>query len=126
MSDRSQTAVASAAEVQPSRPRGAPLMLLAIICIASLAPFAGKAYHIDDTLFLKLAQVGLIAPSNVGITALNDVGRVFVTGQQSSAWHDGYGGGFWASFQNRRYLVTLTIAHSVERTVLYGGLGLGW
>jgi hypothetical protein len=54
MSERSQIAVASAA--QPSTRRGAPMMLLAVICVASLAPFAAKAYHIDDTLFLKLAQ----------------------------------------------------------------------
>jgi hypothetical protein len=89
--------------------------------------FSGDAaVYLQTELFLKLGQVGLIAPSNVGILGLNDVGRVFVTGQQSSVWHDGYGGGFWATFQNRRYLVTLSIVHSVERTVFYGGLGLGW
>jgi hypothetical protein len=55
MNERSET-VASATEMQPSTSHGARLILLAVICVATLAPFAGKAYHIDDTLFLKLAQ----------------------------------------------------------------------
>jgi hypothetical protein len=38
------------------RSRAGTSMLLAVICIVSLAPFAAKAYHIDDTLFLKLAK----------------------------------------------------------------------
>jgi len=89
--------------------------------------FAGDAaVYLQAEVLLKLAQVGLIAPSDVGILGINDVGRVFVTGQHSSVWHDGFGGGFWASFQNRRYLVNVSIVHSVERTVLYGGVGLGW
>jgi hypothetical protein len=56
MNDRTDTAVWSAGAVKRNAPRGGALTLLAVICIASLAPFAAKAYHIDDTLFLKLAK----------------------------------------------------------------------
>lgn len=38
---------------------GAPVLLLAALTIACLAPFAGKAFHIDDPLFLWVArQIG--------------------------------------------------------------------
>jgi hypothetical protein len=89
--------------------------------------FAGDAALYEQTqLFLTLGQLTLIAPATVGLIGLNDVGRVFASGQSSSTWHDGYGGGVWGSFQDRRYLVRFTIAHSVENTVFYAGFGLGW
>jgi hypothetical protein len=89
--------------------------------------FSGDAAAYEESqLFLSLGQITLIAPSTVGILGLNDVGRVFAPGEHSSRWHDGYGGGLWAAFSGRRYLVTVTVAHSVERTVLDAGFGLGW
>jgi hypothetical protein len=89
--------------------------------------FSGDAAVYEQSeLFLTLGQITLIAPSTVGILGLNDVGRVFAAGEHSSSWHDGYGGGVWAAFVARRYLVTLTIAHSVEHTVVDAGFGLGW
>jgi hypothetical protein len=56
MNDRTDTPVRNAAEVKPHTSRRAQLTILAIVCILSLAPFVTKAYHIDDTLFLKLAR----------------------------------------------------------------------
>jgi 4-amino-4-deoxy-L-arabinose transferase-like glycosyltransferase len=56
MSDPSENAVKSAQEMKPAAWRVGHLIILAVVCVASLAPFANKAYHIDDTLFLKLAQ----------------------------------------------------------------------
>ena len=32
-----------------------------------------------------------------GIIAFNDVGRVWLEGEESSLWHHGYGGGIWVS-----------------------------
>ena len=89
--------------------------------------FAGDAALYEQTqLFLTLGQVTVVAPATVGLLGLNDIGRVFAPGQSSSSWHDGYGGGVWGSFLDRRYLVRFTVAHSVEQTVFYAGFGLGW
>ena len=32
-----------------------------------------------------------------GVYLFNDLGRVWVDGEQSSRWHDGYGIGFWVT-----------------------------
>jgi hypothetical protein len=85
------------------------------------------ALYEESELFLTLGRITLVAPSEIGILGLNDVGRVFASGEtNASTWHDGYGGGIWGAFLDRRYIITLTIAHSVERTVVDAGFGLGW
>lgn len=89
--------------------------------------FSGDAAaYAQAQLFLTLGRMTLLAPASVGILGLNDVGRVFAPDDHSAVWHDGYGGGVWASFFERRYLVTVTVAHSVERTIVEAGFGLGW
>jgi hypothetical protein len=89
--------------------------------------FSGDAALYEESeVFLTIGQTTLVAPATVGLLGLNDVGRVFSSVDQSSTWHDGYGGGLWGSFLDRRYIVTVTITHSVERTVVDAGFGLGW
>ena len=90
--------------------------------------FTGNAALYEESeLFLTLGRITLVAPSEIGLLGLNDVGRVFASGEtNASTWHDGYGGGIWGAFLDRRYIITLTIAHSVERTVVDAGFGLGW
>jgi len=88
--------------------------------------FSGDAALYEETeLFLTLGNLTVIAPATVGLLGLNDVGRVFAPGESSSQWHDGYGGGVWGAFLDRRYIVKFTIAHG-EETVFYAGFGLGW
>src|ERR1700730_11506065 len=44
-------------EALASRRRSlAPALVLSLACVACLAPFAGKAFHIDDPLFVWTAQ----------------------------------------------------------------------
>jgi hypothetical protein len=89
--------------------------------------FSGQAAAYGQAkLFLTLAQTTLVAPASVGIVGLNDVGRVFVSGEQSTLWHDGYGGGVWSSFLDQRYLISATLSHGTEGTVFIAGFGLGW
>lgn len=59
--------------------------------------FTGKsmAYH-NLELRLKLADfTSYLLPGTLGLIGFNDVGRVWSPGENSSAWHDGYGGGFY-------------------------------
>ncbi|HEY6901876.1 MAG TPA: hypothetical protein VI233_14570, partial [Puia sp.] len=36
-------------------------------------------------------------PGSLGLQFFNDVGRVWLNGEKSNQWHDGYGGGIWIS-----------------------------
>jgi hypothetical protein len=59
--------------------------------------FTGKtmAYH-NIELRLKLADyTSYLLPGTLGVIAFNDIGRVWTPGENSSAWHDGYGGGIY-------------------------------
>jgi hypothetical protein len=38
-----------------------------------------------------------ISKGEFGILAFNDVGRVWLKGENSNKWHDGYGAGVWVS-----------------------------
>jgi hypothetical protein len=59
--------------------------------------FTGKtmAYH-NLELRLKLADfTSYLLPGTLGVIGFNDVGRVWTPGENSSTWHDGYGGGLY-------------------------------
>ena len=89
--------------------------------------FSGDAaVYAHAQLYLPVARLTLVAPGEVGVTALNDVGRVFLAGEHSSVWHDGFGGGLWSAYFDRRYLIALTLVHSVEHNIISGGFGLGF
>jgi hypothetical protein len=54
-------------------------------------------YHNID-LRLKLGDFNTyVSPGSIGLLFFNDVGRVWQSGESSSQWHDGYGGGLWIS-----------------------------
>jgi hypothetical protein len=72
-----------------------------------------------------IAHPKLLIPSDLGLMALNDVGRVFIAGEHSSNWHDAYGGGLFLSIFRRTITVTGLVAHSSERTLFYVGAGTG-
>ncbi|MBC7920265.1 MAG: metallophosphoesterase [Ferruginibacter sp.] len=64
--------------------------------------FAGRSsfYH-NAELRLKLFSFRTyLFPASVGIVGFHDVGRVWLDGEDSKVWHNGYGGGLWlAPFQ---------------------------
>jgi hypothetical protein len=52
-----------------------------------------------------------------GIHLFNDVGRVFMDGEESTDWHVGYGAGFWLA-PIKRFVVSVSLAHSKEEKIL--------
>ena len=89
--------------------------------------FAGEAsLYAQSELRLFLARFYLLAPADFGILGLADVGRVFLDGEESDRWHAAGGGGVWASFLDRAYMVRLSVAASSERTAVYLGIGRGF
>jgi hypothetical protein len=74
-------------------------------------------------LRLFLTKFYFLAPADFGVLGLADVGRVFLDGEESDRWHAAGGGGIWASFLDRAYMIRLSVAKSSERTAVYLGIG---
>lgn len=52
-------------------------------------------------------------PGAFGLLAFHDIGRVYLKGENSSRWHNGYGGGIWISPAGRT-LFSASVAFSKE------------
>jgi hypothetical protein len=63
-------------------------------------------------------------PTQVGILALADAGRVWADGTESTRVHASAGGGVWLAFFDARWAVSLTAAHGQEGTRWYLTTGL--
>jgi hypothetical protein len=88
--------------------------------------YAGDAsVYGGSELRLFLTKFYFLAPADFGVLGLADVGRVFFDDEESDRWHAAGGGGIWASFLDRSYMVSLSLAKSSERTALYFRIGSG-
>jgi DNA repair exonuclease SbcCD nuclease subunit len=63
-----------------------------------------------------------VLPGQVGLVAFNDVGRVWLKGENSKQWHYAYGGGFYYVPYNM-VLVSATVAFSKEEQLVNFTLG---
>ncbi len=73
--------------------------------------YAGNAsLYAQSELRLFLTKFYFLAPADFGVLGLADVGRVFLDGEESDQWHAAGGGGIWASFLDRSYMVSLSLA----------------
>jgi hypothetical protein len=82
--------------------------------------FTGKTmlYH-NVELRVKLFDFNsYLFPGSIGIIGFNDVGRVWVPGESSNKWHDGYGGGLYI-IPAELVLIQAVIGHSIEGTQPY-------
>jgi hypothetical protein len=87
--------------------------------------FAGdESFYHNIDLRIKLADFRTyLFPGSFGLQFFNDVGRVWVAGEKSHDWHDGYGGGLWLS-PLRRLVLTASYAQGTEGGVTL--IKLGW
>lgn len=63
-----------------------------------------------------------LLPGSVGLIAFNDVGRVWMDGENSRQWHNGFGGGLYVSPVNM-LVITAVVGHSPEETLPYVTFG---
>jgi hypothetical protein len=84
------------------------------------ARFTGNAAVYNNIeLRIKLFDFrSYLFPSSVGLLVFNDVGRVWYQNQQSSAWHDGYGGGFYFTPANM-VVLSAVVGRSEEGVLPY-------
>lgn len=73
---------------------------------------------------LKLFNVEIIVPAEVGVLGVAGLGRVWVDGESPEGWHRGYGGGIWLSFMQRPVMGSFTAAGGDEETRYYFRIGL--
>ncbi|XZF16366.1 BamA/TamA family outer membrane protein [Chitinophagaceae bacterium MMS25-I14] len=86
--------------------------------------FAGTAmiFH-NIELRAKLFDFNsYLFPGTVGLTAFNDIGRVWVSGEHSAVWHDGYGAGFYVT-PAKLLLINASIGFSDEGVYPYFRIG---
>lgn len=77
-------------------------------------------------LRVHLARPLFIVPTDVGAFGLADVGRVFLEGEDSDAWHTSWGGGIWLAPLRRSSVLQISLARSGSRTALYAGVGFAF
>ena len=63
-----------------------------------------------------------VFPGPVGIIGFNDVGRVWLKGEDSKKWHYSYGGGFYYAAYNYA-LISFTMAYSKEEKLFNFSVG---
>ena len=77
--------------------------------------FAGRssAYNNLELRWKMTELKTFLCPMAFGLLAFNDVGRVWAGNENSSVWHNGYGGGVWIAPINR-IVFTGTLSYSKE------------
>lgn len=82
--------------------------------------FAGdRSLYGNAELRLRLSEIYLFVPGEIGIFGLSDIGRVYLEGETSDTWHTAIGGGLWFSFLERTYTFTAALASSEEKLSFY-------
>jgi len=86
--------------------------------------FAGKTLLYNNIeMRLKLFDFNsYLLPGTVGLIAFNDIGRVWLPGESSSKWHDGYGTGIYIMPANL-FLIQGVIGFSKEGSLPYISIG---
>ena len=86
--------------------------------------FAGDhRFHHTLEARLKLFDFrSYLFPASVGLLAFNDLGRVWLRGERSQRWHNGYGGGLYVTPASL-LVITASVGVSNEGALPYVALG---
>jgi outer membrane protein assembly factor BamA len=89
--------------------------------------YAGDASLLGSAeLRVDLKRVLFILPTDVGLFAFGDAGRVFRDGESSSRWSRGWGGGIWLAPLRRSSTAQVSLARAQGRTAVYFGIGFAF
>ncbi|WP_338869190.1 BamA/TamA family outer membrane protein [Spirosoma sp. SC4-14] len=86
--------------------------------------FAGNhlLYHTIEARLKLFSFQSFLFPGSIGLLAFNDLGRVWLRGETSRRWHDGYGGGLYITPASL-LVVTTSVGFSDEGILPYISLG---
>ena len=99
---------------------------------ATLRGFPQQRFAGDGSLYgsaelrIPIARVYIFVPGSLGVFALGDTGRVYLTGESSNQWHSAAGGGLWFALLDAANTVSVSIASSEEGTGVYIHAGLSF
>jgi hypothetical protein len=87
--------------------------------------FTGKtiAYNNLELRLKVLDFTSYLLPGSFGVIGFNDVGRVWVPGEKSDQWHDGYGGGLYV-IPAKLVLIEAVMGFSKEGSLPYITIGM--
>ncbi|GAA3986277.1 hypothetical protein [Mucilaginibacter dorajii] len=87
--------------------------------------FTGKsiAYNNLELRLKVLDFTSYLLPGSFGVIGFNDVGRVWIPGEKSDQWHDGYGGGIYI-IPAQLVLIEAVMGFSKEGSLPYISIGL--
>lgn len=74
-------------------------------------------------LRLRLSRVQFVLPWDFGILGLADLGRVWVTGEESGTLHPSFGGGLWVALLDRSLAASLNVATGAGQGVFINAGG---
>ena len=92
--------------------------------VAGLPPqrYAGDASTFGNLeARVRLITLPFVLRWDFGVSGIVDAGRVYVSGEQSSTWHTGIGGGVWALLPARTFGLILDVVTSEGHVTVYGG-----
>jgi len=99
---------------------------------ATLRGFEKERFAGDASVFggaelrVSLGKFVVLLPGTFGVSALGETGRVYLSGETSSRWHNAGGGGFWISVVKPEYSLSTLIVHSSEKTGVYVSGGVAF
>ncbi|RZK81953.1 MAG: hypothetical protein EOO92_03525 [Pedobacter sp.] len=82
-------------------------------------------YHNLDLRAKLFNFTSYLVPGTVGVIGFNDVGRVWVKGEKSSTWHQGFGGGLYV-IPGEVILLQATVGFSKEAVMPYVSIGFSF
>jgi hypothetical protein len=90
--------------------------------------YAGDGlFHGSADLYLPLTRTSVLGiPLQFGLQGFADAGRVYLEGESSSTWHEGFGGGLYFASPGRKNLFSLSVARAEGRTTIYARTGFGF
>jgi hypothetical protein len=89
-------------------------------------------YAGDGTVFggadlrLYVSKFRIILPGTWGLLGFADAGRVYLKSEDSTTWHEGYGGGLWFAFLDRANTVTFSYARAEKHDAFYVRAGFAF
>ena len=89
--------------------------------------YAGDAslYGSAD-LRVSVSRFRFIFPGTWGVLGFGDAGRVYLDGEDSDKWHNGYGGGLWFAWLDRANVISATYARSDGDNKVYVRAGFAF
>lgn len=89
--------------------------------------FAGDAVAFGSAeLRFSLTRFYLLLPGRLGVFALADAGRAYLSGERSDTWHTATGGGLWFAFLNPANTVSIAGADAGDGVRVYVRAGFGF